>query len=103
MKSTPFMKPVKAKTEEEEDDDEESEDVATDVAAVALTPKLPPPPPANRISFNVEITGEEDEETVHSVRCKLFSWEDDNWKERGTGYLKLNSRHVDGSEQSRLG
>ncbi|KAJ6519017.1 hypothetical protein C8R45DRAFT_950025 [Mycena sanguinolenta] len=44
------------------------------------------------------LTGEEDEETVHQVRGKLFSLVDGNqWKERGTGTLKLNVRRSDGS------
>ncbi|THG98472.1 hypothetical protein EW026_g3719 [Hermanssonia centrifuga] len=43
-------------------------------------------------------TGEEDEETVYQVRGKLFALSDQNqWKERGTGQLKLNVRREDGS------
>ncbi|KAJ7491942.1 hypothetical protein FB451DRAFT_1122571 [Mycena latifolia] len=42
-------------------------------------------------------TGEEDEETLHQVRGKLFSLVDGTqWKERGTGTLKLNVRRSDG-------
>ncbi|KAJ7625492.1 hypothetical protein FB45DRAFT_795632 [Roridomyces roridus] len=41
-------------------------------------------------------TGEEDEETLHQVRGKLFSLIDTQWKERGTGTLKLNVRRSDG-------
>ncbi|BGP12682.1 hypothetical protein JCM10213v2_000599 [Rhodosporidiobolus nylandii] len=37
-------------------------------------------------------TGEEDEETVHQVRCKVFVMEDGNWKERGTGPLRVNQK-----------
>jgi Ran-binding protein 3 len=49
------------------------------------------------------MTGEEDEDTVHQVRGKLFSLSDGNqWKERGTGTLKLNVRRSDGSS-ARLG
>ncbi|RDB15350.1 Brefeldin A resistance protein [Hypsizygus marmoreus] len=44
------------------------------------------------------LTGEEDEETVHQVRGKLFSLVGGTqWKERGTGTLKLNVRRSDGS------
>ncbi|GLB41630.1 putative ran-binding domain containing protein [Lyophyllum shimeji] len=43
-------------------------------------------------------TGEEDEQTVHQVRGKLFSLVNGNqWKERGTGTLKLNVKRVDGT------
>lgn len=36
------------------------------------------------------ITGEEDEELVKSVRCKVFTLgEDGSWRERGTGGLRL--------------
>ncbi|KAJ7224077.1 hypothetical protein GGX14DRAFT_424117 [Mycena pura] len=42
-------------------------------------------------------TGEEDEETLHQVRAKLFILvEGSQWKERGTGMLKLNVRRSDG-------
>ena len=51
---------------------------------------------AFELGFAVE-TGEEDEETVRQVRGKLFALSPDNqWKERGTGILKLNVRAVDG-------
>ncbi|KAJ7931679.1 hypothetical protein B0H13DRAFT_1957161 [Mycena leptocephala] len=42
------------------------------------------------------MTGEEDEETLHQVRGKLYSLVDTQWKERGTGTLKLNVRRSDG-------
>ncbi|EKM50689.1 uncharacterized protein PHACADRAFT_264095 [Phanerochaete carnosa HHB-10118-sp] len=43
-------------------------------------------------------TGEEDEDTIYQVRGKLFALSDQNqWKERGTGQLKLNVRKDDGS------
>ncbi|KAF9269246.1 hypothetical protein L218DRAFT_953798 [Marasmius fiardii PR-910] len=41
-------------------------------------------------------TGEEEEETIHQVRGKLFVLADGAWKERGTGLLKLNVRASDG-------
>ncbi|KAJ7117731.1 hypothetical protein C8R44DRAFT_626294 [Mycena epipterygia] len=42
-------------------------------------------------------TGEEEEETLHQVRGKLYSLVDGTqWKERGTGTLKLNVRRSDG-------
>ncbi|THH12054.1 hypothetical protein EW145_g251 [Phellinidium pouzarii] len=42
-------------------------------------------------------TGEEDEDTVFQVRGKLYALSDQNaWKERGTGLLKLNVRKSDG-------
>ena len=48
------------------------------------------------------MTGEEDEETIHSVRGKLFSLHENSWKERGTGLLKLNVNAKDGTG-ARLG
>ncbi|KAG7445125.1 uncharacterized protein BT62DRAFT_951489 [Guyanagaster necrorhizus] len=43
------------------------------------------------------MTGEEEEETIHQVRGKLFALSDGTaWKERGTGVLKLNVRASDG-------
>ncbi|KAF6767654.1 Ran binding domain protein [Kalmanozyma brasiliensis GHG001] len=36
-------------------------------------------------------TGEEDEESIHSIRAKLYTMaEDQSWKERGTGTLRVN-------------
>ncbi|PCH36407.1 hypothetical protein WOLCODRAFT_166904 [Wolfiporia cocos MD-104 SS10] len=44
------------------------------------------------------LTGEEDEETVYQVRGKLFALSSQNqWKERGTGTLRLNVRREDGT------
>lgn len=48
------------------------------------------------------ITGEEDERTIHQVRAKLFSLEDNQWKERGTGLIRLNVKRFDGNG-ARLG
>lgn len=42
-------------------------------------------------------TGEEDDETIHQVRGKLFSLHGSTWKERGTGLLKLNVKVEDGT------
>jgi Ran-binding protein 3 len=47
-------------------------------------------------------TGEEDEDTIYSVRGKLFSLDDNSWKEKGTGLLKLNVKREDGAG-ARLG
>ena len=36
-------------------------------------------------------TGEEHEESIHSIRAKLYTMaEDQSWKERGTGTLRVN-------------
>jgi len=48
------------------------------------------------------MTGEEEDETIHQVRGKLFALAGGQWKERGTGTLKLNVRRSDGSG-ARLG
>ena len=49
------------------------------------------------------MTGEEEEDTVYQVRGKLFTLSAQNqWKERGTGMLRLNVRREDGSG-ARLG
>lgn len=48
-------------------------------------------------------TGEENEETIHQVRGKLYVLVDGKtWKERGTGILRLNVRREDGL-RARLG
>ena len=49
------------------------------------------------------VTGEEEEDTVYQVRGKLFALSSQNqWKERGTGMLRLNVRRADGTG-ARLG
>ena len=49
------------------------------------------------------VTGEEEEDTVYQVRGKLFALSSQNqWKERGTGMLRLNVRRLDGTG-ARLG
>jgi len=57
---------------------------------------------SSTLTYSAVLTGEEEEETLHQVRGKLFSLEDSQWKERGTGLLKLNVRQVDGTN-ARLG
>ena len=52
--------------------------------------------------FLAVTTGEEDEDTIYSVRGKLFSLDDNSWKEKGTGLLKLNVKREDGTG-ARLG
>ena len=53
--------------------------------------------------WGLVLTGEEDEETVYQVRGKLFALSPQNqWKERGTGTIRLNVRRDDGSG-ARLG
>ncbi len=38
----------------------------------------------------VEIkTGEEDEECIFKIRARLYRWRSNEWKERGTGEVKL--------------
>lgn len=55
------------------------------------------------IERSLVITGEEDEETIFHVRGKLYALCPQNqWKERGTGQLRLNVRRADGSG-ARLG
>ena len=44
------------------------------------------------------MTGEEEEETVYQVRGKLYALSSQNqWKERGTGMLRLNVKREDGT------
>ncbi|KAF8645085.1 hypothetical protein AX16_008143 [Volvariella volvacea WC 439] len=43
-------------------------------------------------------TGEEEEETIHQIRGKLYALVDGSqWRERGSGLLKLNVKQADGS------
>lgn len=46
-------------------------------------------------------TGEEDEESIHSIRAKLYLMaEDQSWKERGTGTLRVNVPKSSSDKQS---
>lgn len=47
------------------------------------------------------VTGEEDEELLYSIRGKLYVMEDGQWRERGTGQLRVNSKL--GGASPRLG
>ncbi|KAI8614840.1 hypothetical protein BC830DRAFT_349440 [Chytriomyces sp. MP71] len=65
------------------DDDEEGDDGEVE-HEVAIEKRVEMPP------IQVK-TGEEDESNVVQVRCKLFRMDDNNtWKERGMGNLRLN-------------
>jgi Ran-binding protein 1 len=33
--------------------------------------------------------GEENEDIIFKMRAKIYRWRDDEWKERGTGIMKL--------------
>ncbi|KAJ3053688.1 hypothetical protein HK097_003614 [Rhizophlyctis rosea] len=48
-----------------------------------------PPPPPSSPAPQVFANGEENETTIHNCRCKLLVFED-QWKERGAGYLRIN-------------
>jgi len=49
-------------------------------------------------------TGEEDEYTVHTVKAKLLviDGSSENWKERGTGTLRINTKKTNGNTAARL-
>lgn len=49
------------------------------------------------------VTGEEDDEMLHSARCKLYTMVDGSWVERGTGVIKLNVTRDGGRSGARLG
>ncbi|KAH8091646.1 hypothetical protein BXZ70DRAFT_473474 [Cristinia sonorae] len=67
------------------DADEDDGDEATGTPKVELTEQE-------------VVTGEEDEESVYQTRGKLYALSTQNqWKEKGTGTLKLSVRRVDGS------
>ncbi|KAM0793323.1 hypothetical protein ACM66B_000781 [Microbotryomycetes sp. NB124-2] len=71
-------------------------DGAEDDAAVVDTGRkmgeAEEPDPDKKVFTEQEvITGEENDELVHSVRAKLFAMHDGSWVERGTGVLKLNA------------
>ncbi|KAF8806886.1 hypothetical protein BYT27DRAFT_6612337 [Phlegmacium glaucopus] len=53
--------------------------------------------PKVQLSEQDVMTGEEDEDTIYSVRGKLFCLDDNSWKEKGTGLLKLNVKREDGT------
>lgn len=55
------------------------------------------------MDFVVVVTGEEDDDTIYQVRGKLFTLSEENqWKEKGSGTLRLNVRQSDGAG-ARLG
>ncbi|KWU46641.1 hypothetical protein RHOSPDRAFT_31456 [Rhodotorula sp. JG-1b] len=46
------------------------------------------------------VTGEEEEETVHQVKCKLYAMSEGQWAERGTGPLRLNQTVAKGDKHT---
>lgn len=40
------------------------------------------------------ITGEEDEKNILEINCKLFTFDKNNWEERGRGMLRLNDTKI---------
>ncbi|GAA5882940.1 hypothetical protein JCM3774_001839 [Rhodotorula dairenensis] len=44
------------------------------------------------------VTGEEEEETLHQVKCKLYAMSEGQWAERGTGPLRLNQTAANGDK-----
>ncbi|XP_050668286.1 ran-binding protein 3 isoform X2 [Leptidea sinapis] len=52
------------------------------------------PPPA---TSNCTMTGEEGENNVLQILCRLFAWESGSWRERGRGALRLNDTECGGS------
>ncbi|GAA5958269.1 hypothetical protein JCM8115_004040 [Rhodotorula mucilaginosa] len=46
------------------------------------------------------VTGEEQEETVHQVKCKLYAMSEGQWAERGTGPLRLNQTVAKGDKHT---
>lgn len=46
--------------------------------------------PIVQLPDNVDLkTGEEDEEEIYRQRAKLYRYDDNAWKERGTGEMKI--------------
>jgi Ran-binding protein 3 len=55
-------------------------------------------------SFRTAHTGEEDEDTVYQVRCKLHIMDESgSWRERGTGSLRVNVDKKRSGSAPRLG
>lgn len=48
------------------------------------------------------VTGEEDEINIIEINCKLFTFLDQNWEERGRGSLRLNDSKSSQNKQSRV-
>ena len=92
-----FGERLRASKDEEEDDGEDS--------SVRLTKRESMWSPVMLCIMLMRVlveTGEEDEETIHQARGKLFSLHENSWRERGTGIFKINVRRDDGTG-ARLG
>jgi len=94
------LEPNRSETPEDEDDDDrqrsfgeklrQSRDDEDDSGKSEDEPKL-------SLTEQEVITGEEDDRTLHQVRSKLFSLDKGQWKERGTGLMKLNVNRSTGT------
>ena len=48
------------------------------------------------------VTGEEAENNILEINCKLFTFLNGNWEERGRGQMRLNDTKISQNKQSRL-
>ncbi|KAF8621795.1 hypothetical protein AX15_007474 [Amanita polypyramis BW_CC] len=53
--------------------------------------------PKALLTEKIVTTGEEDEESIHQVRGKLYALQGSQWKEKGTGTIRLNVKRSDGT------
>ncbi|KAH3684560.1 hypothetical protein WICPIJ_004450 [Wickerhamomyces pijperi] len=84
-------KKKEVKEDEEETKEEKKEESAADEEEAPESPEVHFTP-VIELTEKVEIKSEEDEEeTLHKVRAKLFRFDPENkeWKERGTGDVKF--------------
>uniref|UniRef100_A0A1I8A264 RanBD1 domain-containing protein n=1 Tax=Steinernema glaseri TaxID=37863 RepID=A0A1I8A264_9BILA len=80
--------PAEAGPKKDESDDERAAEYEPDVQ---FAPVIPLPP-------KIEVkTGEEGEEVMFMARSKLYRWTDGQWKERGTGDIKILRNEDKGS------
>jgi hypothetical protein len=43
--------------------------------------------------------GEEDETTLHIVKCKVFKFAENTWKDQGIGFFKIKDNNVTGKKR----
>ena len=100
-KAPTFGERLRAEKDEDEEarsDDESSKSLLTEQAGNVFMSLI-----LTRLLIRCLVTtGEEDEETLHQVRGKLYALQGSQWKEKGTGTLKLNVKQSDGTG-ARLG
>ncbi|KAJ1658989.1 hypothetical protein IWQ61_001860 [Dispira simplex] len=95
-------KDTNVKLSDEEEEEQASDSGQSDANGKTIPDDVAPSEKEPKLKPVDSVTGEEDEVTLHQIKCKLFEMDKSlDWCERGVGTLKVNQR-VDNPDDTRL-